>query len=133
MIEFEEQDAPPSGLDLTPMLDVVFLLLIFFLLTSIFSRSSLPLDLPRAATAVNTPEKEITVTLLAGGGITVNGRPERQDALATALAARLAAGAEPALALNAEKYVPFWRVVQAMDAARQAGIDKMAVGTERAK
>ena len=56
MIDFGEHVAERKSLDLTPMLDVVFLLLIFFLLTSIFARPLLPLDLPEAARFCRSPK-----------------------------------------------------------------------------
>ena len=68
MIDFGEHADEKKILDMTPMLDVVFLLLIFLMLTSIFAKPMLPLNLPQAATGVHEPEPEVTVFAPRGGG-----------------------------------------------------------------
>lgn len=92
MIDFGEHAPEKKHLDLTPMIDVVFLLLIFFLLTSIFSKPSIPLDLPRAESARQTGEPAVSVAVKRDGTILLDGAPVAREALQGALAERYGRG-----------------------------------------
>jgi biopolymer transport protein ExbD len=131
VIDFGEHVEEKKSLDLTPMIDVVFLLLIFFMLTSIFAKPMLPLNLPEAATGRVEPEPEVSVAIHADGAVHLNGNPTAPAALPGALAALFAGGGSRDLSLQSDQGVPFGRVVEVMDLARQAGAENISVVTER--
>ncbi len=131
MIDFGEHVSERKTLDLTPMIDVVFLLLIFFMLTSIFAKPAIPLDLPQAETAESVREPEVAVAVKLDGTILLNGDLVAQERLYPALAALYEGRRNREISLLADKGVPFGRVVEIMDVARKAGAENLTVVAER--
>ena len=131
MIDFGEHVDEKKTLDLTPMLDVVFLLLIFFMLTSIFAKPMLPLNLPEAATGQVEQEPEVAVAIRADGSVHLNGRPTASTELRASLETLFAPGRSKDLSLQSDQGVPFGRVVEVMDLAKLAGAENISVVTER--
>lgn len=131
MIEFNEHVPRQKHSDLTPMIDVVFLLLIFFLLTSVSSRMMVPLNLPEAETSTAAPEAPVVVAIRLDGMVYVNGeRVETRDLYAT-LAAMYVKTDDGEINLMSDEEVPFGRVVDVLDIAKRAGAKNIAVVTER--
>lgn len=131
MIEFNEHVSRQKHSDLTPMIDVVFLLLIFFLLTSVSSRMMVPLNLPEAETSTAAPEAPVVVAIRLDGMVYVNGeRVEMRDLYAT-LAAMYVKTDDGEINLMSDEEVPFGRVVDVLDIAKRAGAKNIAVVTER--
>jgi biopolymer transport protein ExbD len=133
MIDFGEHVPEKKSLDLTPMIDVVFLLLIFFMLTSIFAKPMLPLNLPKAETGQVAEEPKVTISLLQDGTMRLDDQPVELAGLTAALAVRFGQSASRELSLRADQGVPFGQVVKVMDLAKQAGAEEIAVVTERLK
>jgi len=133
MIDFGEHLPEKKALDLTPMIDVVFLLLIFFLITSIFSKPSLPLNLPEAETAQMTGEPDVSVAIKADGAIFLNGNVITVAELYPALRGIYGGKEKRGLSLVSDKGVPFGKVVQVMDQAKKAGADDISVLAEQKK
>ena len=130
MIDFGEHVDEKKSLDLTPMLDVVFLLLIFFMLTSIYAKPMLPLDLPDAATGQVGAEPEVAIAIRGDGTLHLNGEKIAASELAAALRPLFQAGNKRDLSVQADQGIPFGRVVEVMDLAKQAGAANIAVVTE---
>lgn len=133
MIDFGEHRPEKKGLDLTSMIDVVFLLLIFFLITSIYAKPSLPLNLPEAETAQVAGDPEVSVAIRADGTLLLNGSVIPLDQLHPALQALYAGTARREISLVSDKGVPFGRVVQVMDQAKKAGAENISVVAEQKK
>ncbi|HBG06137.1 MAG: hypothetical protein A2075_02445 [Geobacteraceae bacterium GWC2_58_44] len=133
MIDFGEHLPEKKALDLTPMIDVVFLLLIFFLITSIFSRPSLPLDLPEAETAQMAGEPDVSVAVKLDGTISLNGRGIALAELYPALHAIYQGKQQRGISLVSDRGVPFGRVVEVMDQAKKAGADSISVLADQKK
>ncbi len=133
MIEFDEHVPERRHLDLTPLIDCVFLLLIFFLLTSVYVKPVLPLDLPEAETAVAGREPPLTIAIKPDGSILVNNRPVAAGELYTAVAANYRNVAKRELHLLADKSVAFGKVIEVIDIAKQAGAVNISVVTEPKK
>lgn len=130
MLDFGEHVPQKKHLDLTPMLDVVFLLLIFFLLTSFVAHPSLPLALPQAETGRSVPPAKIGISIEDTGVIRLDGHEVAKRDLAAALASvpGVAAGD---LSLAADRNVPFGTVVEVMDIAKKVGVQSISVVTDR--
>ena len=131
MIEFDEHTAKSNGLDLTPMIDIVFNLLIFFLLTSIFARPHLPLNLPEAETARVAAEAKVSVAIQRDGRIQLNGQELQLTELFIGLKELYQTGTAKNISLISDKGVPFGRVVEIMDIAKKAGAESISVMAER--
>jgi len=130
------QRADDTGINLTPLIDVVFLLLIFFMVSTTFERSSeLAIELPEAATEAEPDEREqLEIAIDAQGRYYVNGRQLVNTQLETVRQAmRDAAGDATALpvVISADGKSPHQSVVTVMDAARQLGLVHLSFTTRR--
>ena len=126
------QESP--RVDLTPMIDVVFLLLIFFMISTTFiERPGLNIDLPESgAGRIETSDREIQVYLTATGEIYLQRQPVSADQLAAHLASYSPQQAKQMVfLLMADKTALHGDVVQLMDMARTAGIGQLALATDR--
>jgi len=117
-------------INITSLIDVVFLLLIFFVVTSTFlERPGLDLSLPAASPTEVARRDEVTVELDAEGAMRLDGRQVTREALESEIQAALAASGTERVVLEADERVPHGRVVEAMDAARRAGATGLVVAT----
>lgn len=117
-------------MDLTPLIDVVFLLLIFFLLTSVSAKPMMPLNLPEAETSVAAEQATVVVAIKLDGNVYVNNEPVAIEALPATLENLFENNAKRELNLMSDKGVVFGRVVQVLDIAQKAGAENIAVVTE---
>ena len=118
----EEEEA---SLGLAPLIDVVLLLLIFFLVTSSFAKPRIPLDLPPAETGEAPEPPSFVITLTLDGGLLIGEEPASLDALGTTLAAE--GGPETELLLRADEQVPHVRVVEVLDLARRHDVENVSI------
>lgn len=123
-------------IDLTSMIDVLFVLLLFFMVTTTFAEtSSIDVSLPTASAKSTTiSKKNLAVSLTQDGKIFLienGGNPQPFDmaGLKDELARMKQSGAELSLVLRADKKVDHGTVVSVLDDAKQAGIDKIAIAT----
>jgi biopolymer transport protein ExbD len=115
--------------NLTPLIDVVFLLLIFFMVSTTFDREAeLSIELPTASgKPAATKEAPIDVSIDLQGRYFVNGKPLVNTQLPTLKRAlEIAAGGKtPAIVINADANTSHKSVVQVMDAASQLGLSRL--------
>ena len=125
-------------INLTSLIDVVLLLLVFFMVTTSFVRESqISIRLPEANTsAAATPAPPVEISISAGGDYRVNGRLLVDNQPATLSAAiRLLADdldALPALTISADAEASHQSVVTAMDIAGRLGFSEISIATVRA-
>ncbi len=117
-------------INITSLIDVVFLLLLFYVVTSTFlERAGLDLTLPAASATAAARRDEVTIELDERGGTWLDGRPVEPAGLESALKTAMAEGGTERVVLEADERVSHGRVVEAMDAARRAGASGLVVGT----
>ena len=124
-----------STLSLTPLIDVVFLLLIFFLVTSEFEDEERRLDivLPSATSAVPMTSKprEIVVDIDANGSVFLRGEPTSVDELGRLLQAAVRNNpTNQTVVIRADRETAFQPVVSVMDACNRSGISDYSVTTQ---
>jgi biopolymer transport protein ExbD len=121
------------NLNMTPMIDVVFNLLIFFLLTLAFTRPIFEVDLPGAAHSRLEPEPKqpIIVRLTRDGQVFVDEASVRLEQLQSHIEQALAADPKRLIVLQADKQSPFGSFIGVMDAAKGAGTDHLIIETTR--
>lgn len=127
-----------ADINLTPLIDVVFLLLIFFMVSTTFERDSeLSIELPQAsADAAARNPQSIEVTIDARGRFYVDGRQLVNTQPQTLLQALRDASEDrdaPPLVISADANTPHQAVVQVMDAARQLGLVRLTFATRVVK
>jgi biopolymer transport protein ExbD len=112
------------------MVDVVFLLIIFFMVSTTFItlESGLPIDLPQAQTAQVQSSELPTVSITGDEGIFVQGNAVSLEQLQTALQPLIASG-QTVVVLRADQSVRHGLSVQVMDEIRQAGAQRIAIAT----
>jgi len=132
-VNFRPTPKSEDSFDLTPLIDVVFLLLIFFMVSTTFIREpgGLRVDLPHSDTQEFIREgDEIVIKVSAGGEVYLDEVRMDDDALKGEL--RRAAREDPdtTIIIKADKAVEHGRVVQVMDIAKRIGLHHLAVATE---
>ena len=136
-MHFKRQSKREVSLDLTPLIDVVFLLLIFFMVTTSFTdRTQLSIDLPEAHGEIQLKQPvTIEVLINASGEYHVNGQRLINDNFATlksAISQQLEEYSSAIFIVTADGNAPHKAVVTAMDVAGQLGITHLSVTTIRA-
>ncbi len=131
MIEFERPKPLSNSLSITPLVDIIFLLLLFFLLTSVFITPGIPLDLPEAATAEfqEQPTQEV-VYISRLGEIYWNDRFMPIDDLSQALSQALQQRTDRQVTIKADKEVAFGLFVRVMDIVKAAGGEDLVISAE---
>lgn len=113
--------------DLTPLIDTVFLLILFFALTFSFSReSALSLELPKARQAVARQSESLEIDVTFQNQILLSGRPVSREELAGRLARERAA---KRVTIRADRRALVDTVVGVWDAAREAGFGELEIVT----
>lgn len=129
----DEPDVP-AQINIVPMIDVIFAILTFFIMSTLFltKSESLPVNLPQGDTSLQqqTPT-EVTITIDAKGVVSLN----RQSMVVNSLAAqigKIAAGkSEIMVIINADEMVGHGKVVAVMDQVRQVKGVKLAIATQK--
>jgi biopolymer transport protein ExbD len=119
---------------MTPLIDVVLLLLIFFMLTTSFvEQPGMKLDLPETQSSTGEKPEGLEIAVLADGTINLNGVAVLLDELPAKLEEKLGQSPDKSLLLRADKEVPHGTVVQIMDIAKLKGLEKLIIGTKQVK
>lgn len=122
-------------INLTPLIDVVFLLLIFFMVSTTFDRhAKLKVELPEASAKQQQQQQDepVVVSIDAKGNYFINDRQVVNTTLETlksALQKTVADRKDVSLVLRADAKTPHQSVVRAMDAASQLGLTKLSIAT----
>lgn len=125
------QSRKKLSINITSLIDVLFILLIFFMVTSTFQEQpGMKLNLPAAKTAVVEKVQKLTLFIDAQQQIFLNDKPYAIDRLETALKNQVAESHPSTLVLKADKTVPHGLVVEVMDLVKQAGIKKLVIATK---
>lgn len=121
-------------LNLTPLIDVVFLLLIFFMVSTTFEQQSkLKIDLPEASASKTEQQPDaVVIAIDARGRYFINDRQlvnSQLDTLKAALQKTVGDKRDTPLVLRADAKTPHQSVVMAMDAAAQLGLTRLSIAT----
>lgn len=119
-----------SELNVTSLIDVVFMLLIFFMIGSSFDKPAISVTLPTARSGERVERKTVEVVVDAAGTIFWEGNAVDADGLAAAIAPLAAADPELAASLSCDGEAPFKKAAEAMDAIKRAGVVHAAVRHE---
>ena len=128
--KYRSSERIQAYISMTPMIDVVFLLLIFFMVTSTYIQtSSLNVDLPKAQTSDASEQQNNTLVIYQNGSIEWNGKSIQWEELTPLFRDLKAQNPNASIVIQGDQDVPYQSVVQAMDAARVSGIERLSLAT----
>ncbi len=136
------RDREEVNVELTPLIDVVFLLLIFFMVSSTFIRESqVKIDLPEASGEVREEQNQVVeITVDRRGEYAVNGRilvnaelPTLVRALREIQSSAAAVNPEKRVIITADANAAHQAVVRAMDAAGKVGLTRISITTQQSE
>lgn len=131
-MDFEGRARIHSHLDIAPLIDIVFLLLVFFMLTSTFMiPEAIELELPESGSATATDITPITVSLNQSGQIALNGEAIELDRLKEAVEPLLEQDAGTPITLKSDAHTKVQQLLAVMDEIRSAGGTNIALATTR--
>jgi biopolymer transport protein TolR len=118
--------APMSDINMTPLIDVMLVLLVIFIITAPLMTSSVKVELPKAAsaTAAQTP-RFVSLAIDKTGKVFANDLPQTPEALAQTLQQAAQANPDTEVRLRADSAVPYGRVVEVMGIAQKAGLSRI--------
>ena len=126
----EEPDLP-FQINIVPMIDVIFAILTFFIMSSLFLTrpQGLSLNLPKSSTATGQGAGKISVTIDPKGQLAVNQQPTQLNDLPIQVRNLVGSKPQVLVVINADERVSHGRVVAVMDQLRQIPGVKLAIGT----
>lgn len=127
-MRFAKPAAEAPGPNIAPLLDVVLLLLIFFVVTSSFAEREIALELPGAETGERELERELVVNVLADGRVLVGDEKMSLERLESRLAQT--AAEDGSLEIRADAAASHGDVVAVLDRARRAGVLRVGIATQ---
>ena len=129
-MDFEGRARIRSHLDIAPLIDIVFLLLVFFMLTSTFMvPEAIELELPESSSATVTDITPIIVSLDQTGQLALNGERIELEQLRGAIEPLLKADADAAITLKSDAHTQVQQLLGVMDEIRAAGGTDVALAT----
>ncbi len=121
-----------TELDMTPMLDIVFIMLIFFIVTTSFVKESgVTVSTPQADTASRQENVNIFIAITAAGDIWIDKRPVDPRSVRAIVARLHADKPEGSVIIQADEEAATRVLVDVMDQVRLAGIDKIAIAADK--
>ncbi len=137
-MNFRSERRDEVNLDITPLIDVVFLLLIFFMVSTTFEHNSeINITLPTSSKEITEAKPDaVNIGLDAQGNIYINDKAlvnAQLDTIKNALSEAIVGLNEPPIIISADADATHQSVVRVMDAARQLGLVKITFATQEIK
>jgi biopolymer transport protein ExbD len=127
----KRDDEGPGEIDLTPMLDVVFILLIFFIVTSVFvTEAGIEISKPQASTADPKSKDLILIAVSPDGDVWMDGEQVDQRFLRSRIELRLAEAPNSSVIIQGDRAATNEHVMAIMRAAREAQVTSISISTE---
>ncbi|MEC4812285.1 MAG: biopolymer transporter ExbD [Scytonema sp. PMC 1069.18] len=129
------QDEPdiPAQINIVPMIDVIFAILTFFVMSSLFLTRSqgLPVNLPKAQTAQADKPAQVTVTIDKAGKLFLDKQPITIEKLEDGVKQKVQPEKQLMVVLNADEGVNHGHVVEVMDRVRRVEGAKLAIASQK--
>ena len=121
-----------ARIEMLPMIDIVFLLLVFFIyaMLSMAVHRGLPVNLPASKTVKIDKKLILAVTVKADGSIFVDKEPVALDRLTTLLQAKTTGQEQPGVLLFADRNLPYQSLFEVLDQIRIAGLNRISLQAE---
>lgn len=130
-IEFEGRKKVDTHLNIAPLIDVVFLLLIFFMLSSHFvTEPGIKLTLPTSVTAKLYPDEDITIYISEDNSVYLNREEVTLDDLPDILRTKIQTSGKKTVIIKADEKIDLGLAVKVMDIAKQAEAEGLVISTK---
>lgn len=131
-MKFRKKTEEQAGIDISPLIDMVFILLIFFMVSTTFQKDmDIELNRPKASTARKSSTKAIRIYIAADGSTYMDGQPVRSWMIQSRVRDQLeASGDEASVLVVTDEGVPARKLIEVVDQARLAGATDVGVATE---
>jgi biopolymer transport protein ExbD len=127
----DDDDGLMNEINMTPLVDVMLVLLIVFMVTIPVIRHAVKIDLPHASSQKeDTKPAQVTVAIDADGNVLWDDKKVDDKALAAKIAEAAQANPQPELHLDADRKVPYEKVAEVMSAAQAGGLTKIGFVTQ---
>jgi biopolymer transport protein ExbD len=128
----DDADGPITGINVTPLVDVVLVVLIIFMATApMIARRAIKVDVPKVSKSDKTATEAIAVALDGKRALTLGGKPTTLDELKRLLSAATALKPDQAVTLSADKTLPYGDIAELLDTVRSAGVKKVGLEVQR--
>jgi len=124
-----DPEEPISDINVTPLVDVMLVLLVIFIILAPLFAQALRVDLPEAKAPPSAEPVVADLTLAANGSLALDGKPVTAKRLPDLLARRQAESPELVVRLSADQAVPYGEVAQLLSVVRKAGVERLAFRT----
>jgi biopolymer transport protein ExbD len=125
-------DEPITGINVTPLVDIVLVLLIIFMAVApAISRRAVKVEVPKVAASDKAATEALPVALNARRELTLSGRPTTLEELKRVLSVAARESPNQAVTLAADKGLPYGEVAELLDAIRASGIRKVGLEVRR--
>jgi biopolymer transport protein TolR len=119
-----------SDINITPLVDVVLVLLIIFMLTAPILQSGIEVSVPKTRTVKEITEERLVITIDRSQRVYLGNEPININQIGARLRAKLRDPGRQSIFLRADQNVPFGAFATVMDAVKQAGISNVSIVTE---
>ncbi len=126
-----DESGEQPNVDMTPLIDVVFILLIFFILSASFQQQSqIKVERPNSQVTDSISNVSITVSVDEQGQIWFDNQPVEVELLTSHVKQKAAQASNVSVVIDVDKSVDSGRLIQVVDKVRIAGVNNVAVATE---
>lgn len=131
-MKIKQRDTRKVRIEMVPMIDCVFLLLVFFIyaMLSMAVHRGLPVNLPASSTVKIDKKLILAVTVKADGSIFVDKEPVELERVTTVLQAKAAGQDQPGVLLFADRSLAYQSLFRVLDRIRQAGLNRISLQAE---
>ncbi|HEX6852418.1 MAG TPA: biopolymer transporter ExbD [Candidatus Polarisedimenticolaceae bacterium] len=120
---------PLADINITPLVDVMLVLLIISMLAAPMLQKGIQLELPEAASATDIRDSQVVVSLDRDGRLRIGDTPVHVDVLESRMKALATSRPKETVFLRADKFLPYGEVLLVMDRIRKAGVTRVALVT----
>ncbi len=132
-MRFNREPEEEYRMDMTPMIDVVFLLLIFFMVSTSFVDFARKMDivLPESSASEETiKHQEITIEMSKDGSLQINGKEEKSEHILSFLKESLRKSAKISVIIRADKSIEYGRVIKVLGYCKELKIEDVSVAVK---
>jgi len=134
MIKLKNRKQKEIGIMISPMIDMSFLLLVFFIVSTMYmsETKTLPVQLPKASAVELQQETRFNVTVKADGSLYLEGKPITEAVLISRAKQASANNPKFSMVIYGDGQVPYQKIISLLDGCKKAGITRVGLAAEKA-